>query len=202
MIRLRMRPLVLVLAGAIGLTALYTGDSYRRIRGAASVDRAEGGDAIVVLGAAQYNGRPSPVLKARLDHALDLFAEGFANVIITTGGFGPDPNFSEAHVSAEYLTENGVDASQIMTEQGSGTTLETVRSASRLMRSNGWKRALVVSDGFHLYRLERIFADENIKALTSPAPDSPIELSLVNRVWFSLREVALLSVYRLGRLFS
>ncbi len=202
MIRSRMRLVFLILAAMVGLTALYAGDSYRRIRQVASVDRAGGGDAIVVLGAAQYNGKPSPVLKARLDHALALFAQGFANVIITTGGFGPDPNFSEAHVSAQYLAENGVDASQIVTEQGSGTTLDTVRAASRLMRSNGWRRALVVSDGFHLYRLERIFADEGIEALTSPAPDSPIELSPVNRVWFSLREVALLSVYRLGRLFG
>ncbi len=136
MIRFRMRLVFLILAAMVGLTALYAGDSYRRIRQVASVDRAGGGDAIVVLGAAQYNGKPSPVLKARLDHALALFAQGFANVIITTGGFGPDPNFSEAHVSAQYLAENGVDASQIVTEQGSGTTLDTVRAASRLMRSN------------------------------------------------------------------
>ena len=140
------------------------------------------------------------MLKARLDHAFDLFDRGLANIIITTGGFGPDPNFSEAHVSARYLSERGVDPPQIVTEQGSGTTYDTVQAASRLMHSNGWKKALVVSDGFHLYRVKEIFADSRVDALTSPAPASPIEMASTSRIWFSLREIVLLSVYRLVRL--
>ena len=190
---------VLVLAIVL-VTGIYGGVLYSRIRAGAAIDEARQADAIIVLGAAQYNGKPSPVLKARLDHAFDLFELGYANVIITTGGFGPDPNFSEAHVGARYLSERGIDPSQIITEQGSGTTYDTVQASARLMHSNGWKKALVVSDGFHLYRVKQIFADSRVEALTSPAPASPIEVSRSSRLWYSLREVLLLSAYRLVRL--
>src|SRR6202158_2344578 len=92
----------------IGLVALiaisiYFAYLYREIRDFAVRDEAQAADAIVVLGAAQYNGRPSPVLKARLDHAYDLYKRGLAHAIITTGSYGPDPNFAEAQVSTKYL---------------------------------------------------------------------------------------------------
>ena len=191
--------LALVL-GAVLLTGVYGGVIYSRIRASAVTDGARQADAIIVLGAAQYNGRPSPVLQARLDHAYDLFERGYASIIITTGGFGPDPNFSEAHVGARYLSERGIHPSQIVTEQGSGTTYDSVQASARLMHANGWKKALVVSDGFHLYRVKQIFADSRIDALTSPAPGSPIEVAPSSRLWYSLREVVLLSAYRLVRL--
>src|SRR5688572_18970195 len=89
--------------GLIVIVAVYWGYLYREIRRSAEHDEARPGDAIVVLGAAQYNGRPSPVFKARLDHAFDLYLKGLAHAIITTGSYGPDPNFSEAHVGTEYL---------------------------------------------------------------------------------------------------
>ena len=189
-----------LLLGTILAIGIYGGVIYSRIRTSAVTDEASPADAIIVLGAAQYNGKPSPVLEARLDHAYDLFELGYANVIITTGGFGPDPNFSEAHVGARYLSERGIDSSQIITEQGSGTTYDTVQASARLMHSNGWKKALVVSDGFHLYRVKQMFADSRVDALTSPAPASPIEVAPSNRLWYSLREVVLLSAYRLVRL--
>ncbi len=162
------------------------------------MDEAGAADAIVILGAAQYNGQPSPVFQARLDHALDLFDESHANVLVTTGSFGPDPNFSEAHVATQYLSENGVDPSQIVTEQGSGTTYDTVLAVVRLMESNGWGTALVVSDGFHLYRVGQIFEDNELRALVSPAPGSLIETSSTSRAWYSFREVLLITAYRLG----
>ena len=195
---LKLAILLIVFVTLLGIG--YGAVVFSRIRTSAGVDEARLVDAIIVMGAAQYNGKPSPVLKARLDHAYDLFDRGLANIIITTGGFGPDPNFSEAHVSARYLSERGVDPSQILTEQGSGTTYDTVQAASRLMHSNGWKKALVVSDGFHLYRVKEIFADSRVDALTSPAPTSPIEMASTSRIWFSLREIVLLSAYRLVRL--
>lgn len=198
----RLRLAGFVLLGAGVLLAGYTAYMYSRIRDRAEVDEASPADAIIVLGAAQYNGRPSPVLKARLDHALDLFERGLANIVITTGSFGPDPNFSEAHVGARYLADKGVDASQIITEQGGGTTYDTVEAAARHMRSQGWRRAVVVSDGFHLYRLKQLFEDAGIQALASPALASPIEASPANRAWYTLREVLLISAYRLGRLVS
>lgn len=187
---------------ALGLLILlgivYTGWTYREVRRFASLDQAGPADVIVVLGAAQYNGNPSPVLKARLDHAAKLFAEGYANIVVTTGGYGPDPNFSEAHVGARYLSAHGVDASQIMTEQVSGSTHAAVLAGVRLMESHGWTRAIVVSDGFHLYRLSRMFEVHGIEVRTSPATASVIESSPSTRIWYSLREVGLLTLYRLG----
>ena len=176
---------------------IYWAYLYQQIRTTAGRDEARAADAIVVLGAAQYNGRPSPVLKARLDHVLDLHHDGYAKSIITTGSYGPDPNFSEAHVSTQYLIQHGVAEDSIITEQGSGSTRDSIRAAAALMQSKGWKSALVVSDGFHLFRLQRIFKDEGIVAYTSPAPDSPIEIASGQRFLYSLREVLLFSAYRL-----
>lgn len=169
---------------------------YRQIRDYAVRDEARPADAIVVLGAAQYNGRPSPVLKARLDHAYELFKNGYAPAIITTGSYGPDPNFSEAQVSTKYLIQRGIDAAKIVTEQGSGTTYDSIRAASNLVHQKGWKSVLVVSDGFHLFRVKKMLADNEIIAYTSPAPNSPIEIEASQRFWYSLREVVLFSAYR------
>jgi len=186
--------LAIVVLASVGAYWMYL---YRQVRSIASRDEAHTADAIVILGAAQYNGLPSPVLKARLDHALQLYQRGFAKAIITTGSYGPDPNYSEAHVATEYLTEHSVDAGDIITEQASLTTHDSIRAASLLVKSKGWKSVLVVSDGFHLFRIREMFADEGITAYTSPAPDSPIEYSASQRFWYSLREVFLFSAYRL-----
>jgi uncharacterized SAM-binding protein YcdF (DUF218 family) len=169
---------------------------YIQIRDYAVRDEAQSADAIVVLGAAQYNGRPSPVLKARLDHAFELYKGELAHAIITTGSYGPDPNFSEAEVSTRYLVQRGVEVSNIVTEQGSGTTSDTIRASSNLIHAKGWKSVLVVSDGFHLFRVKKMFMDNGIIAYTSPAPNSPIEGSASQRFWYSLREVLLFFAYR------
>src|SRR5262245_32762459 len=186
--------LILILALTI---AAYTMHLYQEIRDSAVRDEAQTADAIVVLGAAQYNGHPSPVLKARLDHALYLFDKGYAKSIITTGSYGPDENFSEAHVSTQYLIQHGIDEDHIITQQGSGTTHDSIRAATVLMHGKSWKTALVVSDGFHLYRSQRMFEDEGITAYTAPVPNSPIEVASSQRFWFSVREVMLFCAYRL-----
>lgn len=183
-----------MLALAIGVYWLYL---YQQVRHSAIQDEAHAADAIVVLGAAQYNGRPSPVLKARLDHVLELHGRGLAKAIITTGSYGPDPNFSEAHVSTQYLIQHGIDPDDIITEQGSVTTRDSIGAAALLMKAKAWRHALVVSDGFHLYRLKRMFADQGIVAYTSPAPSSPIEMATPQRIYYSLREVFLFCAYRL-----
>jgi len=118
-------------------TSIYAIYLYGRIRDYAVRDEAQKAEAIVILGAAQYNGRPSPVLKARLDHAYDLYTKGYAHAIITTGGYGPDPNFSEAQVGTKYLVQRGVDNTNIVTEQGSGTTYDSIRAASNLLHAKG-----------------------------------------------------------------
>jgi len=178
---------------AISVYGIYL---YRQIRDSAARDEVQAADAIVVLGAAQYNGRPSPVLKARLDHAYELYKEGYSHAIITTGSYGPDPNFAEAQVSTKYLVQHGIDIANIVTEQGSGTTYDSIRAASNLIHAKGWKSVLVVSDGFHLFRVKKMFADNGILAYTSPAPNSPIEGAASQRFWYTVREVVLFFVYR------
>src|SRR5215475_8685812 len=130
---------------ALIIISMYFVYLYRQIRDFAARDEARPADVIVVLGAAQYNGRPSPVLKARLDHALDLYQNGLAPIIITTGSYGPDPNVSEAEVGRKYLVQRGVGIDDIITEQGSGTTHDSIQAASLLLKSRGWNAALVVS---------------------------------------------------------
>jgi len=176
--------------------SIYWTYLYRQIRDSAVRDEAQPADAIVVLGAAQYNGRPSPVLKARLDHAYELYKKGNSRAIITTGSYGPDPNFSEAHVSTQYLVQHGVDVANIITEQGSGSTYDSIQAAAGLMHAKGWKTALVVSDVFHLFGIKSMVQDNGILAYTSPAPNSPIEIASSQRFWHSLREVILFSAYR------
>src|SRR5437870_13034853 len=157
--------------------SIYWTYLYFQIRDSAVRDEAQPADAIVVLGAAQYNGRPSPVLKARLDHANELYKQQYSQAIITTGSYGPDPNFSEAHVSTQYLVQHGVDVANIITEQGSGSTYDSIQAAAHLMQGKGWKTSLVVIYGFHLFCVKRMFQDNGILAYTCPAPNSRIELA-------------------------
>jgi uncharacterized SAM-binding protein YcdF (DUF218 family) len=185
---------VVLLLISIGVYWIYL---YQQVRYIAGKDEAQMADAIVVLGAAQYNGHPSKVLKARLDHALNLYNRGVSKAIITTGSYGRDPNFSEAQVATKYLTERGVNPDDITTEQASVTTHDSIRASSAIARSKAWQTVVVVSDGFHLFRAKAMFADEGIMAYTSPAPMSPIEVSASQRFWFSMREVFLFSAYRL-----
>jgi len=196
MIRKTLRYAFWIVLGLAMAAGIYGWSLYKDIRALASVDDAHAADAIIVLGAAQYNGHPSPVLKARLDQAFNLYNRGFALNIITTGGYGPDPNFSEAQVGTEYLVQLGVDPDVIITEQGSGSTRDSIRAAVGILRSKSWTSALVVSDGFHLYRVKRMLEDDGVTAYTSPAPFSPIESDPTKRYWHSLREVALVLAYR------
>jgi len=171
---------------------------YRAIRREATLDEARPASAIVVFGAAQYNGAPSPVFKARLDQAFDLEEQGLAPLVITTGGRGGDPHYSEAGVGEDYLVQKGVDAGKILIEDHSDTTYESVASVSRLLRQRHAPTCLVVSDGFHIYRVKRMFEAQGISAYGSPAPDSPIEADSLDRTLYSLREMLLATLWHLG----
>jgi uncharacterized SAM-binding protein YcdF (DUF218 family) len=131
-------------------------------------------DAIVVLGAAQYDGRPSPVLKARLDHAIELYERGVAPVIIMTGGQAPGDTVSEAVVSRRYAIREGVPPAAILTERGGMTTVESMEAVSRLMRSRDMETAVMVSDPFHMLRLKLLARQVGIRGYTSPTRTSPI----------------------------
>lgn len=161
----------------------------------ANVDDAQKADAIVVFGAAEYAGRPSPVYRARLDHAYDLFEHGLAPVIITTGGAGGERNYSEGQVGRDYLESRGVpDVSLIAETHGGNTDWSTARVAN-IMRANDMHSALLVSDAYHLYRARRMMTRQGITVYASPRPDS-IPKTTWGRWWVALRESFSYLLYR------
>ncbi len=151
---------------------VYSAAIALRVVRASRGDTLRKADAIVVFGAAEYSGRPSPVLKARLDHALDLFQEGLAPVVITTGGAALDPVFSEGGVGRDYLAKHDVpDVSLIAETQGSDTA-ESADRVGAIMHKNHMRTALVVSDAYHIFRIKKMMAQQDVEALGAPRPDS------------------------------
>lgn len=149
-------------------------------------------DVILVLGAAQYNGRPSPVLKARLDHAIELFDSGLAGHLIVTGGVGAGDTLSEGEVARRYAVEHGVPDSVILVDRAGVTSAESMEAAATLMRANGWGSALLVSDSYHMLRLELLARLAGIRPYRAPAPASPIDRDAATHRRYVLRESVLL----------
>jgi uncharacterized SAM-binding protein YcdF (DUF218 family) len=161
--------LVAVLAAAL---AVFLGATSLQIVREADRQELRPADAIVVFGAAEYAGRPSPVLRARLDHAYDLFAQHLAPVVITTGGAADDPSFSEGGVGRDYLIRRGVPERNLIAEtQGS----DTAQSAARLgviLRTNGMRSVLAVSDEYHVFRIRKLLEREGVQVHVAPRPNS------------------------------
>jgi uncharacterized SAM-binding protein YcdF (DUF218 family) len=130
--------------------------------------------AIVVLGAAQYVGRPSPVLKARLDHAIALYKNGLAPVLVVTGGKGARDTTSEAEASFAYAVRQGVPDSAIVVEAAGRTSDESMRAVADMMHARGMRDAVLVSDPFHMLRLQVLATQLGITPYTSPTQTSPI----------------------------
>jgi len=156
---------LLVVGGVLGWTYWV----YAQIERYAYQDEAAPADAIGVLGAAEYDGRPSPVYRARLDHALVLYDRGIAPLIITLGGAGGD-QYTEGSVGREYLISKGVPESAIIAETESRNTEESARRIAVIARANGLRRLVVVSDDTHMFRIREICAAEGLDVLTSPRP--------------------------------
>jgi len=146
---------------------------YKQIESYAGQDQAARSDAIGVFGAAEYDGRPSPVYRARLDHALALYKRGIAPLIITLGGNGGD-QYNEGAVGREYLVAMGVSERVIIAETQSRNTEESARRIAVIARANGLKRLVIVSDGTHLFRIHEICAAQGLDVLTSPRPRVPV----------------------------
>lgn len=132
------------------------------------VDEARKADVIVVLGAAEYNGRPSPVLRARLDHALELWRANYAPRLMTTGGAGGDPRYTEGIVGRDYLVQKGVPLEAIIVEDESETTVHTITAVSEIMRRMSLRSAILVSDGYHIFRAKKMLQSQNMAAYGSP----------------------------------
>ena len=152
---------VAALAGVIAYVSV-------RIERQSTRDEARHADVILVLGAAEYRGRPSQVLRARLDHALDLYRRQLSPRILTTGGAGGDPVFTEGGVGRSYLIGHGVPAEAIIVETEGETTLESTAMAGEIMHRMGLGSVIVVSDGYHIYRVKRMLQFRGLSVYGSP----------------------------------
>ena len=139
-----------------------------RIEQQSTRDEARHADVILVLGAAEYRGRPSPVFRARLDHALELYNQGLSRLIMTTGGAGGDPVFTEGGVGRTYLIAHGVPSEWIVVEQEAGSTVESTAMAGEIMHRMGLESVIVVSDGYHIFRVKRMLQFRGLKVYGSP----------------------------------
>ena len=168
---------------------------------AARRDEARPSQAIIVLGAAQYNGTPSPVLAARLDHAIDLYREKIAPVIVVTGGRQPGDQYTEAGASADYLHEHGVPDNAILRETTGRTSWESLEAAARFLKSRGIIRVVLVSDPYHSERISAIAHDVGLDAVTSPTRTSPIKgFNALKRMFGETLRVAAGRVFGYARL--
>src|SRR5579862_4141002 len=185
---------VVVLAAAA--VAAFLGITSVRIVHQAGLQEVHPADAIVVFGAAEYAGRPSPVFRARLDHAYDLFQRGTAPVVITTGGSGADPTFSEGGVGHDYLMHRGIPEEKLIAETQGSDTASSAERVAVIMRANRMRSCVAVSDAYHVFRIRKLLEHEGVQVYISPRPDS-IPHSLWQRAEAVLREAASYMVWRL-----
>ena len=162
-----------------------------------TIDEVRKADVIVVLGAAEYRGHPSPVLQARLNHALILYLRREAPYILTTGGAGGDPVYTEGEVGRGYLTERGVPSEAILVEPEGSTTGQSLASVAEIMRSHNMRSCIVVSDGYHIFRVKRMLQLHGITVYGSPRPEvgSPGRLQ---RNWLYMRQAIGFALWRIG----
>lgn len=167
----------------------------------AGKDETRHADAAVVLGASVYDNSPSPVFSKRIDHAVDLYNEGYVDAIIMTGGTGEGNIRSEADIAREYAEEKGVPAEAIYTEERSTVTSENLENAKAVMAENGMDTALVVSDPLHMKRAMLYAKDLGMEAYSSPTPTT-LYHSWKTKLPFLMREEFYYTGYRITRLFS
>ena len=177
----------LLVASLIAVLAAWMGSAISVV-GWGARDGARASDAIVVLGAAQYVGRPSPVLRARLDHALDLWQRGMAPRLIFTGGMGVGDTTSEAAVSRLYAIRHGVPDTAILMENEGRTTRESLAAVSVIMHARQLRTAILVSDPFHMLRLRILSTQYGVDAYTSPTKTSPISANRGQALGYVLSE--------------
>lgn len=195
--RRRRRPVAIAL-GAAAAAALAYLVSFTLVVIASRQDQARPADAVVVLGAAQYNGRPSPVLRARLDHALELYRRGLAPVVVVTGGIGEGDRMSEATVGRRYLLGRGAPDTAVVVLGRGRTTDETMAAISDWLDSRGLESVVLVSDPFHMARLRIEARRHDVEAYTSPTRTSPISANPREELSYFAAEALKLPVVWVG----
>ncbi len=175
---------------------VFLGISSVQIVHEAGLQEVHPADAIVVFGAAEYAGRPSPVYRARLDHAYDLFERGAAPVVITTGGSAADPTFSEGGVGHDYLMHRGIPEPKLIAETQGSDTASSAERVAVIMRANRMQSCVAVSDEYHVFRIRKLLEHEGVQVYVAPRPDSRPR-SLWQRALAVLREAASYVAWRL-----
>lgn len=181
-------------AAGVGLILAF-GWASLRIWDTGNRDDRHSADAIVVLGAAQYDGRPSPVFRARLDHAVDLFEAGVAPYLVVTGGKAQGDRTTEAAAARAFAIARGVPSAAILVEDRGRTTLESLLSVAKLLRDQHLGSAVYVSDRTHMLRVLRIARDSGITAYGSPTATSPTDATLLSRADATVHELGALALY-------
>ena len=153
----------------VALVVVYVGGTFVQVYRASHHDGATHADAIIVLGAAQYNGRPSPVLQSRLDHALDLYHRGLAPKVVLTGGRRVGDRFTEATAGYNYLRANGMPDAALLKEVDGTTTWSSLKAVSRFLLPKGEDKVVLVTDGYHAMRAGAIADDLGFDASVSPS---------------------------------
>lgn len=185
---------VLVLALAAALFAILA--IARDIQRQSTVDEAQPADVILVLGAAEYRGKPSPVLVARLNHALFLYRKGLAPRILTTGGKGGDPTFTEGEVARTYLSQHGIPSEAIIVESEGESTVHSTAAAAEIMRRMNLQSCIVVSDGYHIYRAKKMLEFHGLNVYGSPRPAEQREDW--RQQWLYFRQAIAYGLWRIG----
>jgi uncharacterized SAM-binding protein YcdF (DUF218 family) len=153
-------------------------------------------DAIVVLGSAQYNGVPSSIFEARLEHAIALYKQGVAPVVVTVGGKKSGDQFTEAQAGRDYLAAGGIPANALLAVPTGVDTLESMKAVAAAFRDRGWKTAVLVSDPWHVMRAQRMAQDSGIDATGSPTRQGPAVQTRATQFRYILRETAAYLLYR------
>jgi uncharacterized SAM-binding protein YcdF (DUF218 family) len=190
------RAIVGIYLGGAAFLAAYLLSIAIEIHRQSTIDEARSADLIVVLGAAEYRGFPSPVYKARLDHALELFRAGLAPRILTTGGAGGDPVFTEGEVGRAYLVSRDVPSEVIIVDPEAETTFQSVATTAEIMKRMGLSSCIVVSDGYHIYRVKKMLESRGVKVYGSPRPSAP--RNDLRYWWLYLRQAVAYLFWRAG----
>jgi uncharacterized SAM-binding protein YcdF (DUF218 family) len=184
---------VLAFATLVG----WFGVTCARILRQASRDEGRPAAAIVVFGAAEYSGRPSPIYRARLNHAYQLFRKGLAPVVITTGGSGRDPTYTEGGVGRDYLRGLGIPDRDLIAETQSSNTAQSAQRVAVIMKTNGLRDCVAVSDAYHVFRVKHMLEGEGVTTYAAPRPDS-LPPSVWERSFLVAREALSYMLWRLG----
>ena len=182
-------PVAVIVIGVVFLAHAIVHDSH--------LQQLQQADAIVVFGAAEYDGRPSPVFRARLDHAYILFRKGLAPIVITTGGAAADPKFSEGGVGHDYLMRRGIPEMALIAETQGSDTAKSAERVAVIMRKNKMSSCIAVSDAYHVFRIRKMLEHEGLKVYLAPRLDSRPK-SVWQRALAITREGASYLVWRVG----